>query len=115
MVPCQAASTAFLKERSEDVQKNRMAEAFYRSCFVPCVHDAYYCPAENSLTDQMIKKDFGKLGNLISSMNETLKKGQLIAWFTYDKDLEKLKLMTTAPTMQPNSRRYEILLAYHVP
>ena len=99
MMSCKATSTAFLNERGEDVQKNRMAEAFYRSCFIPCVHDAYYCPTENSLTDRMIKKDFGMLGNLISSLNETLNGGQLIAWFAYDRELEKLKLMTTAPTM----------------
>ena len=48
-------------------------------------------------------------------MNDTLKNGPLTAWFTYDRDLERLKLITTAPTMQPNLERYQILLAYQVP
>ena len=72
MVPCQAASTAQLScgdpascLLTEDVQKNNNTEGFYKSCFVPRVHDANFCPAEKSLTEQIIKKDFGFLGNLI--------------------------------------------------
>ena len=48
-------------------------------------------------------------------MNDTLTNGPLTAWFTYDRELKQLKLITTAPTWQPNLNRYQILLAYQVP